>query len=189
MRINALLTSQSFFMIAGAILYTNLLSTLTDLPQDANGKRLASPALPELPPDAVNLVSAIAFVALLTASFAGIAIAIGCQVISQWHSLGATLKSKRSVATLDEAIDGCYLPRNLPDWQHILSIDLFGVTLPLIFMAFWAIVLWWLEHPYLFLIGLIVASVSALVLVWRLMVSFVPCLWALARRWFRSGGQ
>jgi hypothetical protein len=144
MRVNALLTSQSFFLIAWVILYTNVLNLKNS---DAQKVHLD---------DAGNLLRAIALVAILTALLIGAAIVIGCCVIRKWHDHGRALALETHSGG-DDDIDGCYLKTRglhqpdetrwyrrmlFRDWQHALSIDLLGLVLPLSFVIFWGVVLW-----------------------------------------------
>ena len=134
-RLNAMLTSQSFFVTAGAILYTAARPT----PIAPNGDELRTVLLP------------VAILGAFTAVMAGLAIGIGCYILRRWHHLGAALianpDNRLPLALPAEAIDGCHLDRHRPssvDWWHTLSLDLFAHSLPIAFLIFWCVVIRWL---------------------------------------------
>jgi hypothetical protein len=135
MRVSALLTSQSFFLIAWAILYGDLLK--------GNSTKLS-----DMSEEPIWFLIGIAVLALFTAYLAGVAIWVGCFVIGEWHSYAKTLvNDPRNRDPYRNSIDGCFLPeRNLfklgrRDWHHMLSIDMFGCGLASAFLLFWVIVL------------------------------------------------
>lgn len=129
-RINAFLTSQSLLLTASAILFSGLKNA------PAGEQRLV--LLP------------IAGVAIVAATLAEIAIWIGCDVLRQWHRHGTALIADQSNhAPNADNIDGCYLvsrnqpdlKQHQPDLRHRLSVDVFCIGLPVIFIVFWSLVI------------------------------------------------
>jgi hypothetical protein len=117
-RINALLTSQSLFLAAAAVLYS--------MSQAREGEHRL-------------LLALLAFIGLAATVLTGIAILIGCRVLRRWHEHGSKLLLNEGYKN---DIDGCYLKdRKQPDLGHKVSIEIFGISLPLIFAVFWLFVI------------------------------------------------
>ncbi len=120
LRVGALLTSQSLFLTASAILYSN----------PVWGKKA--------------VLIAIAILALLTSSLALNEIRIGCRVLSKWHELGRQLIAEDRQAHPHSELEGCFIERT-PDDLSFKSVDRFGIGLAGLFCLFWAIAVAWLS--------------------------------------------
>jgi hypothetical protein len=174
-RINALLTSQSFFLIAGVILYTSLLNYY----KPSEGKP-ADALLPSAAKPISVLTSVIALVAFTTAILAGTAIVIGCRILRLWHSLGKELIQALRNDSGWAGIDNWFLKRNQPDDSHTLSMDIFGIGLASVFVIFWAVVLCWLGNLACIVIG---TAVLVLAVAWGFRVI------QRDRKWRREEGK
>jgi hypothetical protein len=122
-RVNALLTSQSFFLVASAILYSNAIF----------GKK--------------PVLISIAALGFLTCALCFQAIRIGCRVLGRWHALGNRLIHEDKTGTSEDPggqLVDCHLGREQPDADHEWSVDKFGLGLAGLLCVFWAAAIIWL---------------------------------------------
>jgi hypothetical protein len=118
-RVESLLTSQSFLVAAVAIFYR------------------ADPSHSQ------RWEIGIAVVALIVAVNASFAICIGCRMLHMWHRLGNALVQTDNgnwgqQPDPDNYLLGMYLPRHQVDWKHRISMDVFNLAMPIVFGAAWA---------------------------------------------------
>jgi hypothetical protein len=88
-------------------------------------------------------VTAVSAIALLTAMLALMAILLGSRILRHWHRQGEKLIDSDANGDLV----GCYhVPRrHLPDKTHTWSIDVFGWSLPAVFVVFWVLAICWVQ--------------------------------------------
>jgi len=124
-RINTLLTSQTLFVATVSFLYSSL------------QKELVTQKV------AVTAVTAVSAIALLTVMLALMAILLGSRILRHWHRQGEKLIDSDANGDLV----GCHLAprRHLPDKTHTWSIDVFGVSLPAVFVVFWVLAICWVQ--------------------------------------------
>lgn len=119
LRVSALLTSQSLFLTASAILYSNAIF----------GKK--------------TVLISIAILALSTSALALNEIWIGCRVLSKWHELGRRLIAEDRQSHSDAELEGCYIERDRHDLSF-KSVDRFSIGLAGFFCLFWIATIGWL---------------------------------------------
>ena len=114
-RVNALLWSQSLFISAWAILRNN--NKVED----------------------VKLVMVlIGVLAIVLAIFAYLAIQMSCRILTKWHLHGQRLiEQDLSLPEKERQLPDFHLNRRAPDPEHYLSINLFGLSMPIVFGVFW----------------------------------------------------
>jgi hypothetical protein len=125
--VNALLTSQSVFAAAAAIVYqTDVYQTGIAFRKDLGFYNLL-------------FVAAVAFA---VNAFASVGISVGCVVLREWHKQGMDLVKLG-------ALDGFFLRDriNQPDMRHLWSVDVFSVAIPGLFGIAWLVVIWILGSP------------------------------------------
>ena len=115
-RVNALLWSQSLFISAWAILH-NFKGDVAD----------------------VRFVLVLMSVlAILICFFAYLAILMSCRILTKWHQHGQRLiEQDLGRPAHERQLPDFHLNRHPPDIQHYLSIDMFGLSMPIIFGIFW----------------------------------------------------
>jgi len=163
-RVNSLLASQSFLIVASTALYHPLME---NQPSDSS-------ALAEL---------FLALLGLIICIFSSVVISINCRVIRDWHKhLNHLYVEDVNYAPID-TLKGLHIPRNHPDILHTISTDIFSVGLPVIFGVFWLTLLIYAHSNYEFDdFSLTFHSYSAVILgiltLWAILIALI----------FRDGG-
>jgi len=157
-RVNALVTSQSLFAAGAAALYIG-----------GNHK--------------VEILF-VAIAALVMNMIASFGIVIGCRVLTEWHRHGQALIARDEGGLLL----GYRLARRVqPDWQHIVSMNLFSIGLPAVFGVVWLVVIASVVTQYVPL-----ESVSAFTRVYVsvfIMAALSAIWWGVLRTvWDKAGG-
>jgi hypothetical protein len=114
-RVNALLWSQSLFLSAWAILLNN---------SHYQGVKF--------------VMVLIGMLAITLAGFAFLAIKMSCRILTKWHLHGQRLiEQDLALPESERQLPDFHLNRRAPDPEHYLSINLFGLSMPIVFVVFW----------------------------------------------------
>lgn len=82
----------------------------------------------------------ISVLAIILAFFSFLAILMSCRILTQWHKHGQRLiEQDLALPENERQLPDFHLNRHAPDREYFLSIDLFSLSMPWLFMAFWVV--------------------------------------------------